>query len=226
MSSLVSIVLPTLNEEKAINNCLTTIFGVFATRNINGEVVLSDNSSDRTPHIAKSLGARVVIPPIMGYGHSILYGLNQAKGDIIVLGDTDRSYDFSIIPELIAPILNDKADMVIGSRVDIKNGAMPLLHRYIGNPLITYILNKKLGTHLKDAHSGVRAFKKQVWDLIDTTLIPDDFDSEMLKQFVKIKARITEIPISYYPREGKVKANTILHGYRCFKFLLKHVVFE
>ena len=226
---LVSIVLPTLNEEKSINSCLTTIFGVFATRKIDGEVVLSDNSSDRTPDIAKSLGARVVVPPRLGYGHSLLYGMNHAEGQFIVLGDVDRSYDFTVIVELIKPLLEDKADLVIGSRLrggDIKRGSMPILHRYIGNPLITYILNKSLGTNLTDAHSGIRAFRKSTWDSIDTTLIPEDFCSEMLRQFVKQNARIVELPVSYYQRDGKAKAGTILHGYRCFKFLFTHILLE
>jgi glycosyltransferase involved in cell wall biosynthesis len=225
---LVSVVVPTMNEEKSINNCVTTIFGVFATRGIDGEVVVSDNSSDRTPDIARSLGAHVVVPPILGYGHSLLYGMNHARGQYIVLGDVDRSYDFSIIPELISPLIHGTADLVIGSRLkgDIKRGAMPFLHRYIGNPLLTLVLNKKLGTNITDAHSGIRAFTKVVWDLIDTSLIPDDFCSEMLKQFVKQKARIMEIPVSYYQRDGKAKAGTILHGYRVFKFLLMKVVLE
>jgi len=224
----VSVVIPTLNEAKSINNCITTIFGVFATRHIVGEVILSDNSSDRTPDIAISLGARVVTPPRLGYGHALLYGLNHAQGKYILLGDVDRSYDFSIIPELIQPLRDNKADLVIGSRLkgDIHKGAMPFIHRYIGNPLITWTLNKKLGTHITDAHSGIRAFAKEMWDSIDTTLIPDDFCSEMLKQFVEHHARIVEIPISYYQREGKPKVGTILHGYRCFKFLLNHVVLE
>jgi glycosyltransferase involved in cell wall biosynthesis len=224
----VSVVVPTMNEAKSINNCITTIFGVFATRHIVGEVVLSDNSSDRTPDIACSLGARVVVSPILGYGHALLYGINHAQGKYIVLGDADRSYDFSIIPELIEPLIKGEADLVIGSRLkgDIHKGAMPILHRYIGNPLITYILNKKLGTHITDAHSGIRAFTKEMWDKIDTTLIPEDFCSEMLKQFVINKAKIVEIPIDYHPRDGNVKAGTVLHGYRCFKFLLVHVVMD
>lgn len=225
---LVSVVIPTLNEERSINNCVTTIFGVFATRNIDGEVVVSDNSSDRTAEIASKLGARVVTPPRLGYSHSMMYGINQANGKYIVMGDADRSYDFSIIPELIDFLIKDKADLVIGSRLKgkIHKGAMPILHRYIGNPLITSILNKKLGTKITDAHSGIRAFTKEMWDKIDTRLIPEDFCSEMLKQFVINKARVTEIPIAYHPRDGNVKAGTILHGYRCFKFLLTHVVME
>jgi len=224
----VSVVLPTFNEARSINSCITTIFGVFATRHIVGEVILADNSSDRTPDIACSLGARVVTPPNLGYGHALLYGMNHAQGKYIILGDVDKSYDFSIIPELIQPLRDNKADLVIGSRLkgDIKRGAMPFLHRYIGNPLITWTLNKKLGTHITDAHSGIRAFTKEMWDSIDTTLIPDDFCSEMLKQFVRHGARIAEIPITYYQREGNVKAGTMLHGYRVFSFLWNHVVLE
>lgn len=225
---VVSVVLPTMNEDKTINNCLTTIYGVFATKKIDGEVVVADNSSDRTADIAKSLGANVVIPPRLGYGHALLYALNHAKGKYIVMGDVDRSYDFAIIPDLIKPLIEEKADLVIGSRLKgvIKSGAMPLLHRYIGNPLITYILNKKLGTNISDAHSGIRAFTKTMWDSIDDSLIPEDFCSEMLKQFVLKNAKIKEIPITYFNRDGRAKAGTIVHGYRCFRFLFKHIVRE
>lgn len=225
---LISVIVPTFNERKAINNCITTIFGVFATRNIDGEVIVVDNSTDNTPEIARSLGAKVFTAPKMGYGNALICGINQVQGKYVVMGDADRSYDFADIPEMIKPLIEGKADLVIGSRLkgDIKKGAMPFLHRYIGNPLITWILNKKLGTKISDAHCGMRAFTKEAWDKIDIRLIPEDFCSEMLKQFVKHQARIVEIPISYYQRDGNVKSGTLVHGYKCFKFLLVHVILE
>ena len=115
---------------------------------------------------------------------------------------------------------------VVQVKGEIKKGAMPFLHRYIGNPLITWILNKKLGTHITDAHSGLRAFTKESWDKIDTTYIPDDFCTEMLKQYAKNHARIVDVKVPYYPRDGKAKAGTLVHGFRVFKFLLVHVVLE
>jgi len=225
---LVSLIVPTKNEERAINNCITTAFGVFATRKIDGEIIVADNSNDKTPEIAKSLGATVFTPKMLGYGNALIYAINQSKGKIVVLSDADRSYDLADMPRIIEPIINIKADLVIGTRLkgDIKKGAMPFLHRYIGNPLITYILNKNLGTHITDAHCGMRAFTKESWDKIDTALVPEDFCSEMLRQYTKQKAVIAEVPISYFPRDGVVKAGTILHGYRCFRFLLVHVVLD
>ena len=225
---LVSLIVPTKNEERAINNCITTAFGVFATRKIDGEIIVSDNSSDKTPEIARALGATVYTPKMLGYGNALIYAINQAKGKIVVLSDADRSYDLSDMPRIIEPIIKMDADLVIGTRLkgDIKKGAMPFLHRYIGNPLITYILNAKLGTQITDAHCGMRAFTKESWDKINTTLVPEDFCSEMLRQYAKQKANIVEVPISYFPRDGEVKAGTLLHGYRCFKFLLIHVVLD
>ena len=224
----VSVVIPTLNEEESIKNCLTTIFGVFATRKIDGEVIVSDNSTDRTPIIAKSLGAKVFTCPKLGYGNAIIYGIQQAQGKYIVMGDSDRSYDYCYIPELIEPLVQEMADLVIGSRMKggMRKGSMTFLHRRIGNPLITWILNKKLGTNISDAHSGMRAFTKESWNEIDTKLIPDDLCSEMLRQFVQHYSRIKEIPISYHPRDGNVKANTLVHGYRAFRFLLVHIILE
>ena len=225
---LISLIIPTMNEEKAINHCITTAFGVFATRKIDGEIIVSDNSKDKTPEIAKSLGATVFTPKMLGYGNALIYAVNQAKGEIVVLSDADRSYDLADMPRIIEPIINKKSDLVIGTRLkgDIKKGAMPFLHRYIGNPLITLILNKKLGTKITDAHCGMRAFTKESWDSIDKTLVPEDFCSEMLRQYVKYNYKIAEVPISYFPRDGNAKAGTILHGYRCFKFLLVRVVLE
>jgi glycosyltransferase involved in cell wall biosynthesis len=222
---MVSVVLAAMNEEEGIRDCLDKIFDAFDKDEIDGEVVIADNSTDRTPQIARKLGARVVTPDKLGYGNALIYGISQTRGTYIIIGDADSTYDFQVISQLIEPLAKNEAEMVIGSRFkgEIKNGAMPWLHRYIGNPLLTWGLNLKLGTKVSDAHSGFRSFTKDAWDKMNHDLISDDFCSEMLKQMAKNKARITEIPVTYYPRKGKIKAGTLVHGWRCFKFLVMHV---
>ncbi len=221
----VSVVIPARNEEAGILDCLTKINEVFEKHKIEGEIIVSDNSIDRTPQIARALGARVVGTHRLGYGNALVFGIDQACGKYIVTGDADGTYDFGIIPQLIAPLAVNEADLVIGSRFkgEIKKAAMPWLHRCIGNPLLTWGLNLKLGTMISDAHSGIRAFTKDAWDRMDRRLIPNDFCSEMLRQMVRNRARIAEIPVTYYPRKGRMKAGTLLHGWRCFEFLLLHV---
>jgi len=224
----VSVVIPTMNEEGGIRECLTKILDVFDKSGIKGEIVVSDNSSDRTPQIARALGVRVITPDKLGYSNALVYGISQAQGQYVVIGDADGTYDFRIIPQLIEPLVKNEAELVIGSRFkgEIKKGAMPWLHRYIGNPLLTWGLNRKLGTRVSDAHSGARAFTKEAWDKMDLRLIAEDFCSEMLKQMARNRARIAEIPITYYPRQGKMKAGTFVHGWRCFRFLLLRVILE
>ncbi len=222
---LVSVVIASLNEQEGIRACLNKILCSFAANRIAGEIVIADNSDDNTPAIAREMGGRVVIPAKLGYGHALVYGIDQARGDIIIVGDADNTYDFEVIPYLLRALQDGKADLVIGSRFkgEIKRGAMPWLHRYIGNPLLTVCLNLRLGTRVSDAHSGIRAFTREIWNRLDKTLLPDDFCSEMLKQMVQQHAKIVEIPVVYYPRYGKTKAGTLLHGWRCFKFLLLYI---
>ena len=215
-----------MDEENGIEYCIRTIQEAFRAGSIDGEIIVSDNSRDKTPDIARELGVQVFTCPELGYSQSLIYGILKAQGKFIVLGDADKSYDFSCLPSLVSPLINGIADLVIGSRIkgDIKKGAMPFLHRYIGNPLITWILNMKLGTNVTDAHSGMRAFSKEIWEAMDFKLVYIDLCSEMLYQFVKQYARIKEVPVSYYPREGSPKAGTLLHGGRAFKFLLCHII--
>lgn len=139
----ISVILPALNEELTIGDCIQKIQEVFQTSGINGEIIISDSSTDRTPEIAESLGAVVIRPKKDGYGNAYLEAFPHASGKFIILGDADNTYDFSEIPKLIAP-LKTNSDFVIGSRFrgTIHPGAMTLLHRYIGNPILTWMVNE------------------------------------------------------------------------------------
>ena len=220
----VSVVIPTKNEEETIGTCLQKIQKVFNEHHICGEIIVADNSTDKTPQIAKSLGAKVVVPDRLGYGYAYQFGFKQASGDYIVMGDGDGTYDFAEIPKFIEPLMKKEADLAIGSRFKgrIKKGAMPWLHRYIGNPILTMFLNLFFKIGVSDAHCGLRAFTKEALERMHFNTDGMEFASEMLIQAVRRKLRIKEVPITYYPRKGKSKLSSFSDGWRHLKFMLLH----
>ncbi|HEX4806200.1 MAG TPA: glycosyltransferase family 2 protein, partial [Conexibacter sp.] len=139
---LVSVVIPCLNEAENIEACVAQARAALERNGIPGEVVVADNASDDgSPELAEAAGARVVREPRRGYGSAYLAGFAAARGEYIVMGDADLTYDFDEIPRFLAE-LQDGADMVIGDRMkNIHPGAMPWLHRYVGNPLLSGFLN-------------------------------------------------------------------------------------
>lgn len=141
---LVSVVMPCLDEEQAIGNCISKLQKVFSENNIDGEIIICDNgSTDNSVTIAKSFGVQVVLQPKRGYGNAYLKGFSFARGKYLIMADADGTYDFNEIPNFLRKLINEKNDFVTGSRYlkgfEIKT--MPFLHRYIGNPLLTMILN-------------------------------------------------------------------------------------
>ena len=144
---VISLVMPCLNEEETIGICVEKALEGIARTGLPGEVIVSDNGSeDRSIEIARSLGARVINAPKRGYGNAYLAGFAAARGDYIVMGDSDDTYDFREVGSLIKPLQNG-AEYVMGSRFagQILPGAMPWLHQYIGNPVLTWILNRMFG---------------------------------------------------------------------------------
>ena len=217
----VSVILPSLDEERTIGECITKIQKVFHDNAITGEIIVADSSSDQTGTIAKSLGARVIRPKKSGYGNAYLTAFNQARGRYIVMGDADNTYDFLEIPKLLAP-LNNGADLVIGSRFKgtIHKGSMDGLHRYIGNPVLTLMLNFIFHTNYSDTHSGFRAISREALDRLPLTTGGMEFASEMLVMASKEKLRIEEVPISYYPRLTPSKLHSFADGWRHIRFVL------
>ena len=126
----VSVILPAMNEQFTIGECIKKIRDVFSQFQINGEIIVSDNSVDKTPAIARAMGVKVVTPDQKGYGYAYSYAFQHALGQYIIIGDADATYDFSEIPSLLKPLRNNEGDMVIGSRFKgkIHKGAMPWLH--------------------------------------------------------------------------------------------------
>ena len=161
----VSVILPALDEERTIGECITKIQNVFRENAINGEIIVADSSTDSTPEIAESLGAVVYRTERNGYGNAYLTAFRHARGRFIVMGDADNTYDFFQIPALLAP-LKDGADFVIGSRFRgvIHPGSMTFLHRYIGNPFLTWMINIIFHTRFSDSHSGFRAITRTALD--------------------------------------------------------------
>ena len=218
----VSVVIPSLNEEKTIGVCIEKVKKVFEEYNIKGEIIVADNSTDRTPEIARSLGAKVVTPDKRGYGYAYLYGFRYAKGKYIVIGDADNTYDFLEMPKLLEPLKKGEADLVIGSRFrgQILDGAMPWLHKYIGNPVLTWFLNFFFKAGVSDAHSGFRAFTREALEKMKLRCHGMEFASEMIIRAVWAGLRIKEVPITYYPRQAESKLHSFRDGWRHLKFML------
>jgi glycosyltransferase involved in cell wall biosynthesis len=216
-----SVVLPALDEERTIGECIGKIRTVFADLGIEGEVIIADSSTDRTADIARSHGAIVVRPERRGYGNAYLAGLACARGRYIVIGDADNTYDFLEIPKLLAPLENG-ADMVLGSRLRgrIEKGAMPALHQYIGNPLLTWTLNHVFRTRISDSHSGFRAFRREALDAMDLKTGGMEFASEMIIEAAKAGLVIDEVPITYHPRISPSKLQSFSDGWRHIRFMM------
>jgi glycosyltransferase involved in cell wall biosynthesis len=209
----VSVVLPAMDEELTIGPCILAIQREFRDHGLMGEIIVADSSTDRTPEIARSMGAVVVTPEERGYGNAYLTGFGQAKGEYVVMADADGTYDFSELSRLIAP-LRGGADFVIGSRFagKMEPGSMTWLHRYIGNPFLTWLLNRIFGTHFTDAHSGYRAIRHDALGRLHLTSTGMEFATEMLIAAHRERLTITEVPIHYYPRKTSSKLHSFADG--------------
>src|SRR5215218_7663836 len=158
---LVSVVIPCLNEEDNIERCVRAARRALEAGGISGEVIVADNASeDRSAELATAAGARVVTEPRRGYGSAYLAGFAAARGRYIVMADADLTYDFDEIPRFLAE-LEAGGELVMGDRMDnIQPGAMPWMHRYIGNPVLSGVLNLFFKTGIRDAHCGMRALRR------------------------------------------------------------------
>ena len=218
----VSVVMPCLNEEETIGACIEKAQNTLNELGIQGEIVIADNgSTDTSVEIAERLGARVVHQPLQGYGAAYLAGIAAAAGQYIIMGDSDDTYDFTDLERFITPLRNGY-DFVIGNRLKgkILRGAMPPLHRYIGNPVLTGILNLLFRSGISDAHCGMRSFTQEAYQQMELRTTGMEFASEMIIKAIKADLKIEEIPITYYPREGESKLNSFRDGWRHLRFML------
>jgi glycosyltransferase involved in cell wall biosynthesis len=220
---LVSVVIPCLNEAENIQACVSAALEAIVRMGVEGEVVVADNDSeDDSARLAEQAGARVVVERRRGYGSAYLAGFAASRGRYIVMADADLTYDFNEIPRFVAA-LEDGAEMVIGDRMDnIQPGAMPWLHRYIGNPILTGVLNLFFRTGISDAHCGMRALRRDVLPRLDLRTTGMEFASEMVIRASKENLKIAEFPIEYHPRGGESKLSSFRDGWRHLRFLLVH----
>jgi glycosyltransferase involved in cell wall biosynthesis len=244
---IVSVVIPCLNEEQNIERCVGAAWSALARMGLAGEVasgapdegasedsqarrkgcsaeviVVDNGSEDDSARIASAAGARVVNEPKRGYGRAYLAGFAAARGSYIVMADADLTYDFDDIPRFVA-LLDEGAELVMGDRMDdIQPGAMPWLHRYIGNPILTGILNLFFKTGVSDAHCGMRALRRDVLPRLELRASGMEFASEMVVRAAKERLRIAELPITYHPRGGESKLSSFRDGWRHLRFLLVH----
>jgi len=222
----VSVVMPCLNEHETIGTCIRKARDTLKKLDLDGEVVIGDNgSTDGSIEIARSLGARVVHESKKGYGNAYRAGIAAAKGEYIIIGDSDDSYDFTDLGRFIDK-LKEGYEVVMGSRFGggIEKGAMPWTHRYIGNPILTGILNFFFKSGISDAHCGMRAFTKSAYEKMSLQTAGMEFASEMVIKAAMLKLKMTEIPIVLHQdgRSGSPHLRSVRDGWRHLRFMLLH----
>lgn len=222
VTPVLSVGMPTLNEEKGIVECIDRIKTAISELRVPTEIIVSDSSTDTTPELARERGATVVTPDEPGYGYAYRYAFNKARGEYIAMGDADTTYDFEMIPQLLEPVQNGDADICMGSRLEgeIRDGSMPPLHKYVGNPLLTRFLNTFYGAGVSDAHSGFRVFTKDALETLELETTGMEFASEMIMEAGANNLTIEEVPIIYHEREGEETLDSFSDGWRHVRFML------
>jgi glycosyltransferase involved in cell wall biosynthesis len=223
ISATLSIVIPCLNEADTIVECVERAHRALAAHSIDGEVIVVDNDSDDgSAELARNAGATVLLERRRGYGSAYLAGLSAASGDYILMADGDLTYDFGEVGRFLAE-LEDGADLVVGNRMKgIEPGAMPWHHRYIGNPVLSGLLNVMYDAGVADAHCGMRALRRTVLPELELRSTGMEFASEMVIRAAKQQLDIREFPIEYHRRGGQSKLSSFSDGWRHLRFLLVH----
>lgn len=225
----ISVVIPCLNEEKALGKCLNKVLEVFDSNFYDGEIILVDNgSTDNSLSIAKNFSnkdsrIKVFEEPQKGYGNAYLTGFSKAQKEYVFMADADDTYDFYQIPDFLNSLKKQKADFVIGNRFKsnkITKKEMPLLNRILGNPVLTFITKFLFNIKVGDVHCGARLIKKSVYEKLDLISGGMEFASEMVVKASMQDFKIIEIPITYSERVGDSKLNPVRDGWRHLKFLL------
>lgn len=221
---LISVVMPCLNEEEAIGNCIEKIKDIFSKADISGEIVVADNgSTDGSVAIAEGKGARIVCQPMRGYGNAYLEGFANARGKWFIMVDADETYDFSLIKEFVKKLVNEGYDFVTGSRnlKFLNNRSMPLSHN-LGNRLLTFLLNIFFNTRYTDVYCGYRGFSREAYERIKPVSPGMEFNLELAINAAQAGLKICEIPTELYPRKGKSKLRPYRDGWRSIRIILLH----
>jgi glycosyltransferase involved in cell wall biosynthesis len=219
-----SVVMPCLNESATVGACVKKALGAMEQLGIRGEVIVADNgSTDGSQRIAVEHGAKVVPIKLRGYGSALHGGIAAARGQFILMGDADDSYDFTQLEGFVCK-LREGYDLVIGNRFQggILPGAMPPLHRYLGNPVLTGIGRLFFKSPVGDFHCGLRAFRKDAIERLELRTLGMEFASEMVVKATAFGLRITEIPTTLSPdrRDRAPHLRTWRDGWRHLRFLL------
>jgi glycosyltransferase involved in cell wall biosynthesis len=220
----VSVVMPCLNEGKTLETCIGKAQRALRETNIAGEIVVADNgSSDGSVEIAERMGARVVNVRARGYGNALMGGIAVAAGKYVVMGDADDSYDFGHIPRFVEQ-LRQGADVVMGNRFrgGIQKDAMPALHRYFGNPLLTRIGRLFFHSPVGDFYCGLRGFRKDAYERMALRTTGMEFATEMVVKATLLQLRIAEVPTTLSPdgRNRPPHLRTWRDGWRTLRFFL------
>lgn len=219
-----SVVMPCLNEAETLAVCIDKTSAFLRDNRISGEIIVADNgSTDGSQALARAHGARVVNVPVRGYGAALMAGINEAQGKFVIMGDADDSYDFSALTLFVAR-LREGYDLVMGNRFKggIKPGAMPLLHKYLGNPLFSKMGRLFFGSPVGDFYCGLRGFNKAAIQRLNLQTTGMEFAIEMVVKSSLNKLRITEVPTILAPdgRSRPPHLRTWRDGWRTLRFLL------
>jgi len=223
-----SIVMPCLNEADTIENCVRVALKALCDNKIKGEVVVADNgSTDGSRELAARLGARVVPVERKGYGSALQGGIAACRGEYVMMGDADESYDFAEAPKFLEK-LRAGAGLVQGCRLPsgggrVSPGAMPFTHRWLGNPGLTFLARLLYKVPIHDIYCGMRAFRKDLYNRLNMQCTGMEFATEMIIKASLRKERITEVPITLHPDGRKAHAphlRTVRDGWRTLRFFL------
>ncbi len=224
----VSVVMPCLNEADTLETCIKKALAAFASANIDGEVVIADNgSTDGSQEIAVRAGARVVPVKFRGYGNALMGGIAAAKGRYVIMGDADDSYDFGEVPRIVAKLREGYA-LVQGCRLEsgggtVMPGAMPFLHRWLGNPMFSMMARSWFNAPIHDIYCGLRGFTKELYQRLDQRCTGMEFATEMIIKASLYGERIAEVPITLHPdgrKAHKPHLKTFRDGWRTLRFFL------
>jgi hypothetical protein len=219
-----TVLMPCLNEERTVARCVAAAMRFLREAGLQGEVVVADNgSTDNSRALAQAAGARVVEVPDRGYGAALLGGIRAARGRFVIMGDADDSYDFSALQAFVAA-LRGGADLVMGNRFrgGVAEGAMPFLHRYLGNPVLSFIGRMFFRTSIGDFHCGLRGFSRDAVERLALVSPGMEFASEMVAKAALAGLRIEEVPTTLRP-DGRGRPShlrTWRDGWRHLRFLL------
>ena len=219
-----SIVMPCLNESRTLGTCIEKAQATMKRLGIRGEVIVADNgSTDGSQSLAQELGARVVPIEERGYGSALRGGIAAARGKFVIMGDSDDSYDFTQLGDFLAK-LNAGYDLVMGNRFlgGIRRGAMPFLHRFLGNPVLSWLGRLFFGCPVGDFQCGLRGFRKDAIDKLELQTTGMEFSTEMVVKATLFNLRIVEIPTVLSPdgRDRPPHLRTWRDGWRYLRFLL------